>query len=318
MPSVPRTVVTIGETMALMYADRPGPLAHASDLVLGIGGAESNFAIAVQRLGIPATWIGRIGNDSLGEKVARELRAEGLTVHAATDSNAATGLMIKERRTADTTRVWYYRANSAGSRLTVADLPPGVIESAALLHVTGITPALSESAAATITTAIARAADAGVPVSFDVNHRSALWGDRDATPVYRQLAARSSLVFAGYDEARMIVPGVSGISEIATAISRLGPSQVVIKLGADGCHALADGVSTSYPAVPIRPIDTVGAGDAFVAGYVSEYLAGNDISTRLRTAVTAGAFACVTSGDWEGMPRRSELGLLHAAEPVTR
>jgi 2-dehydro-3-deoxygluconokinase len=67
--------------------------------------------------------------------------------------------------------------------------------------------------------------------------------------------------------------------------------------------------------VPIRPVDTVGAGDAFVAGYVSEYVAGQHLSTRLNTAVTAGAFACLTHGDWEGMP---ELGLLRESEPVTR
>ena len=311
-------IVTIGETMALLHSQTPGPLAHASALTLGIGGAESNFAVAVRRLGATATWIGRVGSDSLGEKVLRELRAEGLTVHAVVDSDAPTGLMIKERRTPDASRVWYYRTGSAGSRLSPADLPPGVIETAALLHVTGITPALSSSAAATITAAMDRASHAGVPVSFDVNHRSSLWRDRDPTLPYRQLAARSTIVFAGYDEARLIAPGTSDVSELASAIADLGPSQVVIKLGPEGCHALADGVSASSPAVPIDPVDTVGAGDAFVAGYVAEYVAGRDLRARLRTAVTAGAFACLTPGDWEGMPWRREIGLLQASEPVSR
>lgn len=200
-------IVTIGETMALLHSQIPGPLAHADALTLGIGGAESNFAVAVSRLGASATWIGRVGSDSLGERVVRELRAEGLTVHAVVDLDAPTGLMIKERRTSDASRVWYYRAGSAGSHLSPEDLPPNVIETAALLHVTGITPALSTSAAATITTAIDRASHAGVPVSFDINHRSSLWRDRDPAPLYRQLAARSTIVFAGYDEARLIVPG---------------------------------------------------------------------------------------------------------------
>jgi 2-dehydro-3-deoxygluconokinase len=93
---------------------------------------------------------------------------------------------------------------------------------------------------------------------------------------------------------------------------------VIIKLGADGCFALVDGRATRQPAIAVHPVDTVGAGDAFVAGYVSEYVAGHGISTRLTTAVTAGAFACLTHGDWEGMPRQSELGLLNASEPVTR
>src|SRR5690242_390902 len=287
----PNTVLTVGETMALMYTERPGPLAHAPNLCLGIGGAESNVAIALQRLGTAAAWIGRIGDDSLGERIVRELRAEGLSVHAVTDPTAPTGLMIKERRTADTSRVWYYRAGSAGSHLTAADLPPGAVEAAAMLHVTGITAALSDSAAAAVMSAVDRARDAGVAVSFDVNHRSSLWRDRDASPTYRTLAQRSTIVFAGYDEARMIVPDADGIDEIATAIAQLGPSQVIIKLGAEGAYAYIDGVATRHPAVPIHPVDTVGAGDAFVAGYLSEYLAGQDVSTRLRTAVTAGAFA---------------------------
>lgn len=317
MPA-PKPVVTIGETMALMYSDTPGPLAHANDLTLGIGGAESNFAIALQRLGTPATWIGRVGDDSLGEKVSRELRAEGLTVHSIIDPAAPTGLMIKERRVAQAIRVWYYREASAGSHLTAADLPPGVVESAALLHITGITTALSDSAASAITAAIDKACGAGVPVSFDVNHRTSLWRDRDATPVYRHVASQATIVFAGYDEARLIAPEATGVPEVAAAIAALGPSHVIIKLGADGCYALADGISTAHPAVPIRPVDTVGAGDAFVAGYVSEFVAGQDLSVCINTAVTAGAFACLTHGDWEGMPRRSELGLLHASEPVTR
>lgn len=81
---------------------------------------------------------------------------------------------------------------------------------------------------------------------------------------------------------------------------------------------MADGERASLPAVPIHPVDTVGAGDAFVAGYVAEYVAGHDLDARLRTAVAVGAFACLTPGDWEGMPWRRELGLLHASEPVSR
>lgn len=125
-------------------------------------------------------------------------------------------------------------------------------------------------------------------------------------------------MFAGYDEAQLVAPGVDGVAQVAAAIAALGPTQVIIKLGADGCYALIDGTPTNHPAVRIKPVDTVGAGDAFVAGYLSEYVAGQNISTRLATAVTTGAFACLIHGDWEGMPRRAELKLLDAAEPVTR
>lgn len=311
-------VVTIGETMALLHNDAPGPLAHATELRLGIGGSESNVAIGLERLGTSASWIGRVGADSLGERILRELRAEGVDIHPTVDSEAATGLMLKERRTADATRVWYYRAGSAGSRLDPADLPAHLISRASLLHVTGITAALSTSACATILEAVRLALAANVPVSFDVNHRSSLWHGRDPGEVYRQLVAAATIVFAGEDEARLIAPGARDVRELAAALAGFGPTQVIIKLGADGCIALVDGIKYAQPAVPIRVVDTVGAGDAFVAGYLAEFIAGEDVETRLRTAVATGAFACLTSGDWEGLPRRSELPLLAAGEPVTR
>jgi 2-dehydro-3-deoxygluconokinase len=93
---------------------------------------------------------------------------------------------------------------------------------------------------------------------------------------------------------------------------------VIIKLGPDGCLALIDGVEYSRDAVRISPVDTVGAGDAFVAGYLAEFLAGLPVADRLTTAVKTGAFACLNTGDWEGFARRSELALLDAGEPVTR
>ncbi len=311
-------VVTFGETMALMRAQTPGPLAHASELGLGIGGAESNVAIALARLGTPVSWFGRVGADSLGDLVVRELRAEGLEVRAIRDPAAPTGLMIKERRTQHTQKVWYYRAGSAGSRLGPADVPVEEIAAAGLLHVTGITPALSASAADAVDLAVQTAREAGTPVSFDVNYRGALWSPEAASPVLRRLAGRADVLFAGDDEAALLVGPAEGPRELAAALAELGPSQVVVKRGAQGCAALVDGVYFEQAAIPVQPVDTVGAGDAFVAGYLAERLRGLTPQECLLTAVRTGAFACLVPGDWEGMPRRSELGLLEATEPVSR
>lgn len=310
-------VVTLGETMALVRAAGVGSLATESDMRLGIGGAESNVAIALSRLGTPATWVGRVGADPLGERVLREIRAEGVDARAVVDPAAPTGLMIKESRTPTSTRVLYYRAGSAGSRLSPEDLAAADIPNAGLLHVSGITPSLSESAAATIDAAIDEAVSAGVPVSFDVNHRASLWADRDSGAVYRRIAQRATIVFAGDDEARLLVDADSP-SALAQGIAALGPREVVIKLGAHGCLALIDGVEHEQDAVRITPVDTVGAGDAFVAGYLAERLAGLPAADRLRTAVRTGAFACLNTGDWEGYARRAELTLLDGGDPVTR
>jgi 2-dehydro-3-deoxygluconokinase len=311
-------LVTLGETMALLTAEHPGPLAHVSSMGLGIGGSESNVAIGVQRLGGNAVWCGRTGADSLGQLVRREIRAEGVTVLATEDPAAPTGLMLKERRTLSTQKVSYYRAGSAGSRLTPEDLDPSIITRAAILHVSGITPALSASAASAVREAIGIARSAGVTVSFDLNYRANLWTATDAGHSYRELIPLTDIVFAGDEEAALAVGPADDPAELARRLVELGPSQAIIKLGSKGAVASIDGEMHHEPAVPIEPIDTVGAGDAFVAGYLTELMAGKAPSERLELAAKTGAFACLAYGDWEGLPTRGELALLHQTESVTR
>jgi 2-dehydro-3-deoxygluconokinase len=311
------SVVTFGETMAMMSSPTAGPLQHTRTLNLGIGGSESNLAIALKRLGTDVTWIGRVGEDSLGDLVLREIGAEGVRVVGIRDAEAPTGLMIKEHRTSSDTRVWYYRSGSAGSRLRPDDIDPALIRAASLLHVTGITPALSPTAAEATFSAISVAREAGVPVSFDLNFRGKLWSAEEASTVYERIIANADLVFAGDDEAAIAVGPASPL-ELAHRLVDAGAGQAIVKLGARGAVAVVDGHEFSREAVRIQPVDTVGAGDGFVAGYLAEYLRGEDVPTRLTTAVTVGAYVCLSPGDWEGLPRRSELATLGAAEPVSR
>lgn len=311
-------VVTLGETMALLAPDRVGALAHVPGMSLGIGGAESNVAVGLRRLGVSAAWIGRVGDDPFGQRVLRELRGEGLDVRAVVDAGAPTGLMVKERRTARTAGVWYYRSGSAGSRLSPGDVPDEVFHDARLLHVTGITPALSASAAEAVRHAVAVARERGLPVSFDVNLRTKLWSPAEAAEGLAWLVREADVVFAGPEEAELFVAADDDPLEVAAALCALGPTQAVVKLGADGCAAVADGERIRMPALRVDAVDTVGAGDAFVAGYLAELLAGRPLAERLTTASATGAFACTVPGDWEGLPTRRELGLLTASENVSR
>ncbi len=120
-------LVTVGETLALMSNAQPGLLRHQRRLDLGIGGSESNVAIGARRLGTSSAWIGRVGDDEFGHLVVRELLAETVHVHATTDPERPTALMVKERRTSDTARVFYYRSGSAGANLAVTDLDRDLI-----------------------------------------------------------------------------------------------------------------------------------------------------------------------------------------------
>ncbi len=302
-------VVTLGETMGLLTATTIGQLQHVPHMALGIGGAESNVAIALRRLGTPVSWIGRLGADSVGDLVVRELRAEGIDVHARRDPAAPTGLMLKERLPGGAVKVWYYRAHGAGARLAPSDVDDQLVAGARLLHITGITPALGEAPAAAVTHAVDIAKLAGVRVSVDVNYRSALWPPERAAPALRELVAKADIVFAGDDEATLVLgtdPG-SPPEDLAAAIADLGPSMAVIKLGAAGALARVDGHTYHRAAVPVTVIDTVGAGDAFVGAYLSELVNGADPQQCLDTAALAGALVCTTPGDWEGMPSRTML-----------
>ncbi len=131
-------VVTLGESLGLLTAPQPGRLHHNPTLRLGFGGAESNVAIGVARLGGTAAWIGRLGADSLGELILRELRAEGVQPYPVFDLDTATALMVKERPHPGAARVTYYRRGQAGSRLRPADVPIAVVTDTKILHVTGI------------------------------------------------------------------------------------------------------------------------------------------------------------------------------------
>jgi 2-dehydro-3-deoxygluconokinase len=299
---------TFGETMGLVAATGIGPLEYARSFSFAIGGAESNVAIGAARLGAHVTWLGRVGADATGDLIARRLRAEHIHTLAIRDE-AFTGLMVKYRRSGEYLHVDYHRTGSAGSRLSPTDIPADLAD-ASILHVTGITPALSDSARATVFHAVETARAAGVTVSVDVNYRAKLWSRFDAAPVLRDLVSRADVVFAGPEEAALFIEPGSAVDGLAS----LGPAEVVVKDGPRGCTALIDGTKLTLPALPVQVVDPVGAGDAFVAGYLAERLAGAPAERRLRTAVAMGAYAVTVPGDCEGLPTRAELAALSAGD----
>jgi 2-dehydro-3-deoxygluconokinase len=143
-------------------------------------------------------------------------------------------------------------------------------------------------------------------VSIDVNYRAKLWSRFEAAAVLRDLVSLADIVFAGPDEAALFVDGDDPVGGLA----KLGPAEVVVKDGGRGCIAQIDGARHAVPALPVTVVDPVGAGDAFVAGYLADRLAGAPPEQRLTTAIAAGAFAVTVPGDCEGLPDRAELAAL--------
>lgn len=313
------SVVTLGETMALLSTPDWGRVTGGSALPVGIGGAESNVAIGLARLGVPSAWISRVGDDAFGALVTREIRAEGVRVLAGRDPEAPTGLMLKEMRGGKPWRVRYYRRGSAASRLSPSDIDAAAVAAADVLHVSGITAALGPGPRETLDHVIGVAREAGTLVSFDVNYRATLWPPEEAGPVLARLAAAADLVFAGPEEAALLLGlPVGEVSfelgeELARELAGRGPRTAVVKLGALGAVAVDGDAAHRAEAVPVTVVDPVGAGDAFVAGYLSGLVAGEPVPGCLRLGNAAGAAVCRVPGDWEGLPTREEL---RAEEPA--
>ncbi|MFE4537127.1 sugar kinase [Streptomyces scopuliridis] len=314
----PTAFVTLGEAMAVVAATEPGPLASGAPLRLAFAGAEATVAIGVRRLGHSASWTGRVGADSAGTMILGGLRAEGVDItRARVEATAPTGLMLRERRTSDHTRVTYYRHGLAGTRLAPEDVDERLVAGARVLHITGITPALGPSARAAVHRAVSIARGAGVTVSLDLNYRALLWSRAEASAELSGLVARADIVFAGPEEASLIVADGEP-AELARSLLAAGPREAVLKLGADGALAATrDGEEVTRGIVPLTCVEPIGAGDAFVAGYLAGLLDGAPVHDRLRLGATCGAFAVSVHGDWEGLPRRAELGLADGAD-VTR
>lgn len=319
-------VVTIGETMALVTVPSGRQLRGGTAATVGFGGAESNVAIGLARLGVPVTWASRVGDDAFGSLISREIRGEGVDVVAVVDGSARTGLMVKEERHGRPWRVRYYRDGSAASRLSPADVRSpqlfSAITAARVLHVTGITAALGQAPLDAVRTAIEIAREAGVLVSFDVNHRSALWSAERAAPVLADLCAGADLVFAGVEEAALVLGRPEDTADeqaLARDLAALGADTVVVKLGARGALALSGGRPQTATPIPIDVVDPVGAGDAFVAGYLAGLVADGSVVDCLRLGNRLGGAVCRVRGDWEGLPTRDELDHLDpTSEDVVR
>ena len=298
-------VITAGETMALVVPPSPGRLRHATSLSLSIGGAESNVAIGLARLGIPASWISVLGDDELGELVLHRLRAEGVdTSGVRRIADRATGLYIREE-VAGRLRVYYYRSGSAAATLSPNAFDPSMLQGAAFLHLTGITGALSQECAEFLPWAATTARDAGVRVSYDVNYRSRLWEPSAAQAATEALLPLIDVLFVGHDEANALWGWETDTA--LEQLSKIGPSEVILKLGADGCAAMINGEQLTSPGFPARQLDPIGAGDAFDAGYLAATLWGWAPEKRLRAANAMGAFCVQNLGDYEGLPNRREL-----------
>jgi sugar/nucleoside kinase (ribokinase family) len=296
-------VLTVGETMALLDPVEDGELGYGDALTLRIAGAESNVAIALSRLGVPVTWVSRVGDDPLGRLIVSSLERECVDVRAAVDPRAPTGLFLKWRGAEGPANL-YFRRGSAASLLGPEDVGDELLEGVELVHLTGITTALGERPRALAHDLARRAKERGILVSFDPNYRAALWDSpADALAAHAELVPLVDWYLCGAEEGRLLF-GVETAEQVRDAAHARGAAEVVVRLGAAG--ALTDtGIVPPPRVVAVR--DEIGAGDGFAAGIAWARLSGWSMQRAVQAAHCVAASVLHATGDWETYPTGDEV-----------
>lgn len=312
-------ITTLGEAMVVMDPLSRGPLRQVGTFAKRVGGAELNVAVGLSRLGHRTGWAGHLGDDEFGKEILTFLRGEGVDVsRVGVDREAPTGLYFKERRALDQLRAYYYRTGSAASRMRFEDLDVDYLLSGEILHLTGITSALSESCRDLTERLVREANERDVLVSFDANIRFGLLKGREPQEVLGLLIDRADVLFLSDDEAELLMGG--GAPQSVRRAKKGLKARAVVVHGAEGAFALDGGDGfAEKKAYTAQAVDTVGAGDAFAAGFLSGWLQGWSTGECLQLANACGACAVSVPGDAESMPAKEDaLALVEGSSETER
>jgi len=272
----------------------------------GYGGDTSNMAIAAARLGARVAYITRLGDDAFGRLFRDLWAAEGVDARGVvTDSDAPTGVYFVAHGEHGH-QFSYLRAGSAASRMRPATLPLDVIRSARLLHVSGISQAISATACDSVFAAIDAARAAGALVTYDPNLRLKLWPLPRARATILATMARCSWCLPSQDDARVLFDGSDAAAFVAEC-HRAGAPGVVLKLGADGCLVSDGSQQRHVVAHRVAPVDATGAGDCFDGAFAARLLAGDDPFTAAGYANVAAALATTGYGAVAPLPRDADV-----------
>jgi 2-dehydro-3-deoxygluconokinase len=311
----PFDVTTIGEVMLRMSVPPGNRLEMARNLDLNPGGAEANVVGALSRLGRRCGWVSGLPSHALGRLVAHHLRAARIDLEAVVwrESGRIGTYYLEFATPPRPTQAIYDRAGSCAALLQPEDISWEYLLGSRLLHLTGITPALSTSCAAVTAEAVRRAREAGVPISFDVNYRQLLWTPQEAAATLTPLIQGVDLLLCGLRDAALLFGCTGAPEEVLRALAALSHAkQVVLSTGEGGVVAWDGERVLQQPSVPVGMIDRLGAGDALAAGVIHGWL-DDDLAQGLRYGTMLAALALSQHGDMV-VVTPAELAALLAGE----
>jgi 2-dehydro-3-deoxygluconokinase len=279
----------------------------------GVGGDTLNVAVAASRLGGRCAYLSRLGDDIFGAEIRDLMRRESIDASGvSSDEGAPTGLYFISHGPEGHVFT-YRRQGSAASLMTPADLKPGLIAGASFFHASGISQAISSSAAETVAAAIAMARAAGVGVSFDTNYRPRLWPVDAARPVIEAAAARADILKTSIEDSIALL-GVADPAGIARHFLALGAGAVVVTLGREGVFFASAEGSGHVAGRQVEAVDATGAGDAFTGALLSERARGTPLGEAVRFANAAAALSTLGYGAIAPLPSRAAV---EAALPLS-
>lgn len=293
-------LVTLGEAMLRLWVGPGERVETAPHFRVTVAGAEANVAMAAARLGLTTAWLSRLPDNPLGRRAAREVASHGVDVSGvAWDSGGRMGTYFVELSVPPRPiSVVYDRAGSSASSMTPGDVAWEMVESARCAQISGITAALSPSAAETAAAFVQRAAEADVPVVVDVNHRARLWPAEEAAPVIVRLCERARVVIATAEDCRDLF-GIEGSPAECAAglVTLLGAPTAIVTAGSSGAAwSGRDGAGSAPGHDDVGEVDRIGAGDAFCAGVVWGLLSG-DVPTGVERGLAMAALKMGLLGD---------------------
>lgn len=293
-------VVSLGEPLYELNRQPDG------NWLTGFGGDTLNVAIAAARLGSTAAYMTRLGDDVFADELRALMGREAIDTGAVVaDSGAPTGVYFVTHGPSGHVFT-YRRAGSAASRMRPADLDAGLIASARFLHTSGISQAISDTAAETVAAAIAIARTAGVGVSYDTNFRPRLWPAEKARPVIESAAAQADIVKTSIDDAAALF-GLAAPAQIGRHLLGLGAGAVVITLGSDGVALVTPDGAAQLAGRRVAAVDATGAGDAFTGALLAELGRGVALAAAARFANAAAALSTLGFGAIAPLPRRAAV-----------
>jgi len=279
-------VVVIGDAnvdleIVLPDASHGGTHAHPEPQMFG-GGSAANTAAALARLDVPVSFIGTVGNDDHGRFAIASLDEAGVNTRGITTTSDDPTVMVIVVVQADGERLIYVWPPSGGAQSALtSEHAIASTASASWLHVSGLCLRTNPARDA-ILLAMEHARANGIPVSFDLNLRLENWGwDGDFRSVVETAIDHADIVFGNGDDEILPLAGESDIPSAASKIAGM-TRLVVARLGKDGAMGVGAGSMTASPGFPTSVVDTVGAGDAFNAGFIAAHLSGLPLEQRLR------------------------------------